>query len=145
MWGWHAVTPKLPLGDGVAYGTAKTRKIVILMTDGENTNYDSGDSNNSYYSGIGWVWQKMTALTASLTPGERTAAFDGRLSVLCSNMKAKKIEIYTIRVEVTSGTSTLLQNCATTPDKFFDVQNVATLGVAFDAIASSITNLRIAR
>jgi hypothetical protein len=145
MWGWHAVTPKLPLGDGVAYGTPKTRKIVILMTDGENTNYDSGDSNNSYYSGIGWVWQKMTALTASLTPGERTAAFDGRLSVLCSNMKAKKIEIYTIRVEVTSGTSTLLQNCATTPDKFFDVQNVATLGVAFDAIASSITNLRIAR
>jgi hypothetical protein len=84
-------------------------------------------------------------MTPSMSGAERTAAFDGRLGVLCTNMKAKNIEIYTIRVEVTSGSSTLLKNCASTPDKFFDVQNVATLGVAFDAIAASITNLRISR
>jgi hypothetical protein len=143
MWGWHAVTPNLPFGDGTAYNTPHTRKIIILMTDGENTSYDSGDSNDSYYSGLGYIWQGMMGLTGSSSSAQRTAAMDARLTQLCTNMKARKIEIYTIRVEVTSGSSSLLQNCASSPDKFFDVQNVATLGVAFDAIAGAITNLRI--
>ncbi|MCR5877777.1 pilus assembly protein TadG-related protein [Phenylobacterium sp. J367] len=41
VWGWHAVTPNAPLADGGAYGTPHLKKIVILMTDGENTMYDS--------------------------------------------------------------------------------------------------------
>ena len=143
MWGWHALTPNAPFADGTPYGTPHTRKIVILMTDGENTNFDSGDANDSHYGGLGFAWQRLGALIETMTDTQRTAAIDGRLSVLCTNMKAKRIEIYTIRVEVTGGTSTLLQNCASAPDKFFDVQNVATLGVAFDAIAGAITNLRI--
>lgn len=145
MWGWHALTPNAPFADGTPYGTPHTRKIVILMTDGENTANDSGDGNDSYYSGLGYIWQKMLNLTGSSTSTQRTAAMDSRLSTLCTNMKAKNIEIYTIRVEVTSGTSTLLRNCASSPDRFFDVQNVSNLGVAFDAIAGSISNLRISR
>ncbi len=143
MWGWHALTPNAPFADGTPYGTPHTRKIVILMTDGENTNFDSGDANNSHYGGLGFAWQRLGALIETMSDSQRTSAIDGRLSVLCTNMKAKRIEIYTIRVEVTGGTSTLLQNCASAPDKFFDVTNVATLGVAFDAIAGAITNLRI--
>ncbi|MDB5425745.1 MAG: von Willebrand factor type [Phenylobacterium sp.] len=143
MWGWHAVTPNLPFGDGTAYNTPHTRKIIILMTDGENTNFDSGDSNDSHYGGLGFVWQRLSGLTENQSEATRTQMMDGRLSILCTNMKAKHVEIYTIRVEVSSGSSTLLQNCATSADKFYDVQNVATLGVAFDAIAGSITNLRI--
>ncbi len=143
MWGWHALTPNTPFADGTAYGTPHTRKIVILMTDGENTNFDSGDANDSHYGGLGFVWEKLTGLRPTDSTAQRTALLDGRLAILCTNMKAKHIEIYTIRVEVTGGASTLLQNCASAPDKFFDVQNVATLGVAFDAIAGAITNLRI--
>ena len=48
-------------------------------------------------------------------------------------------------MEVTSGSSTLLQNCASTPDKFYDVQKVSDLNAAFDAIAGSIDNLRLAK
>jgi Flp pilus assembly protein TadG len=143
IWGWHAVTPNLPFGDGTAYNTPHTRKIIILMTDGENTNFDSGDANDSHYGGLGFAWQRLGSITETMSEAQRTQALDGRLSILCTNMKAKHVEIYTIRVEVSSGSSTLLQNCATSADKFYDVQNVATLGVAFDAIAGSITNLRI--
>jgi hypothetical protein len=60
-------------------------------------------------------------------------------------MKKKNIVIYTVRVEVSTGSSSLLQGCATTPDKFYDVQNVAQLGSVFDAIARSIDNLRISK
>jgi Flp pilus assembly protein TadG len=144
MWGWHTLTPNAPFADGQAYNTLHLRKIVILMTDGENTFYDStGDSNDSSYSGMGFIWQKFLGLTGTSTLSQRTKAMDDRLSALCTNMKAKKIDIYTIRVEVKSGSSTLLQGCATTPDKFYDVTDVSKLGAAFDAIAGAITNLRI--
>ena len=144
VWGWHTLTPNLPFGDGTAYKTLHVRKIVILMTDGENTNSTGGD-NGSDYSGLGYIWQKLlgSSMTSSTSSSDRLTAMDNRLSALCTNMKAKDITIYTVRVEVTSGSSSLLQNCASTPDKFYDVQNVSTLGAAFDAIAGSIDNLRI--
>jgi hypothetical protein len=143
-WGWHVLTPNAPFADGLPYSTPHLKKIVILMTDGENTNYDSGDWNSSYYGGGGFVWQNLVGLTSGMTSTQRTSQRDGRLGTLCTNMKARGIIIYTIRVEVTSGSSALLQNCATSPDKFFDVTDVSALGAAFDAIAADITNLRIA-
>jgi Flp pilus assembly protein TadG len=145
MWGWHALSPNAPIGTGAAYNTPHLRKIVILMTDGENTLYDSENNNDSYYGGFGFIWQGMLGLTGSASSSDRTKAVDDRLALLCTNMKARNIEIYTVRVEVQSGTSTLLKNCATSPDKFFNVANVSQLGVAFDAIAGAIANLRISK
>jgi hypothetical protein len=146
VWGWHTLSPNGPLTQGSAYGTLHLKKVIILMTDGENTFMNSGNSYQSIYDGLGYIWQGLlSGLTGSSTDAQRTAAMDARLAQLCSNIKAKNIYIYTIRVEVTSGTSALLQNCATQPDMFYDVQNVATLGAAFDAIAGSIANLRISK
>ena len=51
--------------------------------------------------------------------------------------------IYTIRVEVKNGSSSVLQNCASDPDKFFDVQNVNNLAAVFQEIGGSIEKLRI--
>ena len=36
-WGWNTLTSWAPFSDGVPYGTAKHKKIIVLMTDGENT------------------------------------------------------------------------------------------------------------
>jgi len=146
VWGWHAVSPNLPFQDARSYDTKHLRKVIILMTDGQNTFLDAkdgGNKNNSDYTGLGYIWQNMLGITGG-TQSDRTAKMDARLAELCTNAKNKKIEIYTILVEESStSSSTLLTNCATTPDKFYNVQNVATLGVAFDAIAGSITNLRL--
>jgi len=149
VWGWHTLSPNAPLADGSPYGTTHLRKVIILMTDGANTLTTRGDNNGSYYEGWGYVWQQMISvvpgLTSSSTDAARAAAMDARMAQLCTNIKAKDITIYTIRVEVTSGSSALLQNCATTPADFYDVTNVANLGAAFDAIAGSIANLRITK
>lgn len=143
MWGWHTLTPNAPFADGQAYDTLHLRKIVILMTDGDNTFYDSNNFNDSAYGGMGYIWQGFLGLTGVSSASQRTTAMNNRLTQLCTNMKAKKIEIYTIRVEVTTGSSTLLSGCASSPDKFYDVTDVSKLGAAFDAIAGAITNLRI--
>jgi Flp pilus assembly protein TadG len=149
VWGWHALSPTGvgPFGDGAAYNTLHLRKIIILMTDGENTMNDpskSNESNGSFYGGYGYIWQNMLGI-ASGSSSARTTAIDNRLTALCANVKAKNITVYTVRVEVTTGTSTLLLNCASTPDKFYDVKNVSQLGAAFDAIAGSIDNLRLSK
>jgi hypothetical protein len=154
-WGWNTLSPGLPFADGQPYNTAKLKKIVVLMTDGDNTITDNTSSaNRSYYSGLGYIWQgrvlqadstPLNALTSSQST--RTAAMDARLALICLNMKAsdKDIEIYTIRVEVTSGTSTVLKNCATDINHYFDVQNASTLDAVFQTIAGQIANLHLSR
>lgn len=147
MWGWHSLSPNAPFADGSPYGTQHLRKIIILMTDGENTMGDPGSSlenNKSYYSALGYIWQGILGIFSGSTT-TRGVAMDGRLASLCTNIKDKDITVYTVRVEVTSGSSTLLQTCASTPDKFYDVQDVSQLTAAFDAIAGSIDNLRLTK
>lgn len=147
VWGWHAISPIGPLADGSPYNTPHVRKIIILMTDGENTMNNpsrSGEVNGSFYGGLGYIWQNLLGTTSS-NGNTRADAIDARLALLCTAVKGKDITVYTVRVEVRSGTSTLLQNCASTPDKFYDVQDVSDLSAAFDAIAGSIDNLRLAK
>jgi hypothetical protein len=144
MWGWHTLSPIGPFADGSAYGTAHMKKVIILMTDGENTFTNANSNNKSLYDGLGYIWQNMlVGATSASTDAQRTAAMDSRLSQLCTAIKARNIYIYTVRVEFSQGSPTLLQNCATEADDFYDVSNVANLNAAFQAIAGSISNLRI--
>lgn len=144
VWGWHTLSPNAPFSDGVAYGTKNHRKIIILMTDGDNVASTGNYENDSQYSGIGYIWQKLLGIDSG-SSWSRTNAMNDRLELLCQNIKAKDIVLYTVRVEVKTGSSELLENCATDKEKFFDVQNVSQLGEAFDAIAGSIDNLRLTK
>lgn len=153
MWGWHTLSPNAPFSDGVAYQTPKHKKIVILMTDGQNQMTGSGNANGSYYSGAGYVWQGRvlqadgTPLNAFHSQAQRTAALDDRLEKLCANMKAsdKDIEIYTMRVEVVGGASTVLQDCASGADHYFDVTNSNQLDAVFQQIAGQIASLHLSK
>lgn len=142
MWGWHLISPNAPFSDGKAYGTPKSQKVVVLMTDGENTMGSTGNNNASLYNGLGYIWQGRLGITSGNTQ-QRRNAMDGRLTTLCANMKAKGIVLYTVRVEVTSGTNTVLKNCASSPEKFYDVQDANQLTSVFAAIAGQIENMRL--
>lgn len=157
-WGWNTLSPTGPFATATlppaAYKTDKLKKIIVLMTDGQNTITTTSNSNKSYYSGVGYIWQGRV-LKADGTPlnstssdsATRTAAMDSRLALLCQNMKAADvdIEIYTVRVEVTTGTSTVLKNCATDANHFYDVQSASQLNSVFQSIAGQIANLHLAR
>ena len=150
-WGWNTLAPHAPFSDGVLYNTPKHKKIIVLMTDGENTISQRDTPNDGTYAGLGYIWQGRvlrdngTPLPQGSSSAERTASLDSRLALVCQNMKAKDIEIYTIRVEVDSGTSELLQNCATGSDYFYNVTNSATLGQVFQSIAGQIAALHLSR
>ncbi len=144
MWGWHALSPSAPFADGVAYGAAKTTKVVVLMTDGQNENTSNTNGNASYYSGMGYIWQNRIGISSGTT-AQRQAALDARETLVCTNMKAQGIVIYTVRVQVNDSNYGVLQGCASSPDKFYDVQDATQLNSVFNAIAGSIENLRISQ
>jgi hypothetical protein len=64
----------------------------------------------------------------------------------CSNIKAAGITIYTVQVN-TGGdpTSTLLQTCASTSDKFFLLTSANQIITTFQKIGTALSQLRIAQ
>jgi Flp pilus assembly protein TadG len=153
VWGWHVLSPPLAnggdgiFGDGVPWNSTDWTKVVVLMTDGQNQNTPNSSPNDSYYSGIGYIWQNRIGVVAGSSDSQRQTALDNRLTALCTAMKAPayNVVIYTVRVEVNSGTSTVLSNCATDGDKFLDVQDSSKLTTAFQNIGASIQKLRLAQ
>jgi hypothetical protein len=129
---------------GAPYFDTTTRKFAVVMTDGQNTSGYRNNSNESIYSGIGYIWANRLG-TTSQDAATRTRAIDGRLALLCTNMKAAGIQIFTVRVEVTEGTSDLLRDCATNPSMFYDVSDSGNLTATFRAIGAQISELRISR
>lgn len=150
-WGWNVISPNGPFQDGVAYGTPKYKKIVVLMTDGQNTMDTRDTPNNGTYAGTGYIWQGRvlkadgTPLQNGASDAERTAALDSRLSKICSNMKAKGIEVYAIGVGVTPESAALLQSCASAKDYYYDVSDSTTLTGVFQSIAGQIAALHLSR
>lgn len=143
-WGWHLLSPNAPFKDGVAYGETKTKKFIVLMTDGQNQSSDPKSDNRSYYSGLGFVWQNRIG-TVSNDTTVRRRAIDARLSLLCDNIRKSRIQVFTVRVEVNDGDSAVLRACATSPNMFFDVKDSSGLPKVFRAIADQISELRISQ
>jgi Flp pilus assembly protein TadG len=115
-WAWHALTPTLPLPGGSAPDPSKLDKVIILLTDGTNTQNRWSSSESS---------------------------IDNRTSTACANVKAANIQIYTVRV--IDGNTTLLKNCASKPTMYYDVQQASQLNGVFTSIAQTLANLRIAK
>lgn len=135
VWGWRMISPRwrgywggamntnnLPLD----YNAPLMSKAVIIMTDGENTS----TTYSAYPSASG------------VTP----AVMDTKLTRVCNSMKAQGVIVYTILFQQNSNNiKTLLRNCATTPDYFFDSPSAQDLQTAFTTIADSLSNLRISK
>jgi von Willebrand factor type A domain len=157
VWGWHVISPNSPFtSKGVAYNTPLVTKVIVLMTDGENSLSVQGaaNRNRSTYSGVGYVRQNRMGIDpgpdgilsdAEITSGSVTAALNARLARLCSNIKAQNVVIYTVGVEVSGGNQALLRSCATDNDKFFQVSNAAQMSARFEEIAESILSLHVSK
>jgi hypothetical protein len=144
-WGWLTLSPSAPFGDGVAYNTPNTSKIIVFLTDGYNESAPSNDADKSQYTGIGYIWQNRIGVGSGSTSSQQNAALDSRTAAVCSNAKAAGVIVYTVRIDVSGVSPAVLQNCATSPDKFYDVPDVANLDGAFQQIAGQIGKLRIAQ
>jgi Flp pilus assembly protein TadG len=114
-WAWHALTPNSPLTEGSAPSDGLD-KVIILLTDGENTENRWSTSSSQ---------------------------IDARTKKVCDNVKAAKIKLYTVRV--IEGNASLLQQCATKSDMYFNVSSASQLDGVFSTIAKNLANLHIAK
>ncbi len=71
-----------------------------------------------------------------------TSTKNSRTQNICNAAKDNGTIVYTIGFESPSSSRTLLQNCASSPAHFFDVEGLE-ISDAFSAIASSIRSLRL--
>jgi Flp pilus assembly protein TadG len=149
MWAWRALSPSAPFTNGRAYSVSDNKKIIILMTDGENTYYPNSTFVKSWYAAFGYVSEGRLG-TTSTTTSTLTGKMNDRTLAGCSAAKAAGITIYTVGFEINSSTSSdpatalaLLQNCATDINKYYDAQNESALAAAFTAIGNDISLLRL--
>jgi Flp pilus assembly protein TadG len=125
MWGWRVLSPAPPFADAAPYkSTPPTRKVMILMTDGENTKSQSDVAHE----------------------GGDTAASDAEMAQLCGLIKAQNIELYTIAFAVTNQQAKNgLKACASDPAHFFDSTDGAALQQAFSQISGSLIKLSLSK
>jgi Flp pilus assembly protein TadG len=153
VWGWRAISPRwrglwsgspsqLPL----AYNTENMRKVIVLLTDGDNQmlvqSYNGSKISpyNTYvsYSGLG-----LSSSAASTTSTKNE--LDARTTSVCNNIKAQAITLYTITFgsAPTSTGQTLMRNCASRPEYYFHAPTGTTLRSAFQTIGGQLSSLRI--
>jgi Flp pilus assembly protein TadG len=128
VWGWQSLVGGGPLTAPAEDTNYNYTKVIILLSDGLNT------LNRWYGNGS----STSTAVDARM--------YDSSGAGTCANIKTAKITLYTIQVN-TGGdpTSTLLRNCASSPDKFFLLTSANQIITTFDKIGSDLTQLRIAQ
>lgn len=126
-WAWLSLTQTAPLSAPALDANYKYDSVIILLSDGANTQdrWPSYGNGNTQYSG----------------------RIDARQKLLCDNVKAAGIKIYTIQVNTGSPgdpTSSILQECASTGN-FAELKTANGVITQFDLIATQLAKLRIAR
>lgn len=120
VWGWRTLDDREPFSH---FSTDKTEKVMILMTDGENTMAKNGIMHNQ--------------------EGQNNKA-DQTTRDLCDAVKDEEITIYTIAYEVNhASTRDLLKGCASLETNYYDARNAAQLKKAFEDIANTLIVVRI--
>ncbi|GGB66924.1 TadE/TadG family type IV pilus assembly protein [Henriciella pelagia] len=119
-WGWYMISPQwttiLPIDSApLPYDEPDTAKAIVLMTDGAfNTTGDSGNGTSSVQA-----------------------------RNVCDNIKTAGIVIYSVAFQAPEAGEEVLHYCASDAESFFTPQNGQQLQDAYQAIASSISDLRI--
>jgi hypothetical protein len=167
IWGYHMLSSTAPLTEAQGYDTS-TVKVIILMTDGENTvnGYDSNNMNKADgYMPYGYPGAPVatgvpyngriysTDVPTPASDADVTEAMDDRTLETCAQAKKPvatgepdKIVIYTIGLNAPNQkTIDLLDDCATDEDHSFFPTDPSELTATFKLIADQLSNLRLSK
>ncbi len=168
-WGWRTLSSGAPFTEGRPESERDNKKIMIVMTDGNNTYYPidyfySGYSkrNPAYYSSYGFnggryetpLKERMfEGFDGIANPGQNfdtyRQAMDEHLLETCTNAKNAGIQIHTVAFDVDAGSSVLkkMQACASRDSAnqplYYDAKDNAALIDAFASIAEKIQELSV--
>ena len=123
QWGWLSLLQQSPLNAPAEAANTNYQHIIILFTDGLNTQdrwYGDGSSTSSQV--------------------------DARMGAICSNAKSAGVTIYTVQIDTDgAGQSAVLPACASGPNNFFMLTSPSQIAAAFKQIGTSISMLRVAK
>jgi Flp pilus assembly pilin Flp len=157
IWGYHMLSPTQPLIEGQGYDTS-TVKVMILMTDGENTVnvYDNDNMNkaNGYlaygYPGPAPYNGRIYSSTYPKpnSDAQVTSAMDSRTLETCTQAKKPVAAGEPDKIVLNAPnqkTIDLLRGCATDADHAFFPDDPANLTATFKLIADQLSNLRLSK
>jgi len=133
VWGWRLLSPAAPFTEGVEFNNSAWRKVIVMMTDGDNV-------RSSPYGAYG-----VNADHSVNSSGD----LDDRLEDVCENMDAQdNVTVYTITFEANSGgiddaTEQLYKDCAGNGGYHRHVTSSDELIDVFRGIAQELSNLHI--
>ncbi|WP_165784548.1 pilus assembly protein TadG-related protein [Zhengella mangrovi] len=128
MWAQRVLSPQPPFTEGEDIATSKkpVRKVIVLMTDGENFQSPRLDISPDHL-------------------GTDVARANDWTEKACAFAKTQGTEIYTVTFgsAVTPTARQIMRKCASTAQHFFDANNSGALDKAFQDIATNIRALRL--
>lgn len=131
VWGWRVLSPDAPFTEGVDWENDAWRKVVVMMTDGNNV-------YSSPYSAYGV--QGTHNVNAAWK-------IDDRLETTCENMDVQDdVTIYTITFDtggIDADTEQLYKDCAANGGRHEHVETSDELIEVFRDIAQELSNLHI--
>ncbi|ALL11999.1 TadE/TadG family type IV pilus assembly protein [Caulobacter henricii] len=136
-WGFNMLSSAQPLTDAAAYDATglnrKPRKAMVLMTDGANSKLMNASNGRHDVS-------------PSPNPDSPATGANTYTAELCTNIKAKNIEVFTVAFNVTdTGIKNILKACASDDSHYFDATDTTKLLEAFQNIADALRNLYISK
>jgi Flp pilus assembly protein TadG len=140
-WGWRTLSPNQPFTQAKPYG--ETVKIMVVMTDGKNSFVanDVWGPTISEYTAYGYL-RGQRFPNFSFADVEKY--LNNRHRLVCENVKREGIQIYSILFNETDITARMLmQQCASSTDKFFYATSHAELASAFKSIGEAIGSIRL--
>lgn len=175
-WGWRTISPntpfvpsnsspsaqQLPAGYGSRLADGRlVKKVVILMTDGDNTwgsnSYSytkklSGGSttwastNTGRYGPYGY-WQNARLGSAPSSDSAAVDQMDSAVRSVCDKIKAAGVTVYTVAfgTSISADGKSLLQSCASDPGKYYSPATSSEIISSFQTIADSLQVLHLTR
>lgn len=125
-WGLRTLSSNTPFTGGATYAdaaSAGTKKILILMSDGENVSSVSTDDRR-------------------LHTGTNVTQANNVTARLCDEIKSNQIKVFTIGfgAGISGQVEELLKNCSTNNRNYYRAADADKLAAAFESIANSIVS-----
>jgi len=143
-WGMRVLSPGEPFAQGQDSTKTGVQKMMIVLTDGSNTFGNTSTALGSTYNSFGYLADGRIGISSGGSAAA-TAKMNERTLAACTSAKAAGMEVYTIRLEEPNvATGTMLKECASSPDNYFDVPSRSQLDEVFSKIRDKIVRIRMA-
>ncbi len=143
-WGMRVLSPGEPFAQGAKKDATGVEKIMVVLTDGANNIGPRSTKLGSSYSSFGYLVDGRLQVPGAAGSSSPTDLMNAKTLEACANAKKDGVTVYTIRLEEPDAkTGTMLKECASSPDHYFDAPSRTQLDEVFKTIRDRVVRLRL--